>query len=297
MLSRVERGRLEIEAEPLEPRRLLERIVDRGGRRPPDASRSSCTSIRTCRSSPASPRMSSRSSATCWATRRSTRPPGPHVTVSARRHGTAVEIRVCDDGPGHPGSVGRRGSSSCSTAIRTSARVVAGSGIGLFVCASLVEAMGGTHLGARAGRKAAPSSGSPAGPRGGRRRRRRTPGSSPGRPGRAARGPDPGTPVRSEGQRIHLVRVDARARGSPWPPWPGSGRRSARAPPASPRRYAAGRSRTARAGPRACRSGRTRRCPSDDVVVGQPAARPCPGRAFIQSVAATIGPPSAGRIG
>ena len=58
------------------------------------------------------------------------------------RTATMSAIRVIDSGPGIDEAAATRRSSS-SIAIRSRARAVAGSGIGLFVCASLVEAMGG----------------------------------------------------------------------------------------------------------------------------------------------------------
>jgi signal transduction histidine kinase len=69
-------------------------------------------------------------------------PAGTRVSVSARKVEGTVEIRVTDDGPGIPAT-------SIDRVFElfyrdpASSRLVAGSGIGLFVCASLVEAMGG----------------------------------------------------------------------------------------------------------------------------------------------------------
>jgi K+-sensing histidine kinase KdpD len=59
-----------------------------------------------------------------------------------------VAVRVLDDGPGIPdGSIARI--FELFYRDPTSARTVAGSGIGLFVCASLAEAMGGRIWAAR----------------------------------------------------------------------------------------------------------------------------------------------------
>jgi hypothetical protein len=56
--------------------------------------------------------------------------------------GDAIEVRVTDDGPGIPAaSIDRI--FELFYRDPTSSRLVAGSGIGLFVCASLAEAMGG----------------------------------------------------------------------------------------------------------------------------------------------------------
>jgi hypothetical protein len=64
------------------------------------------------------------------------------VVVSARRVDGAIEVRVTDDGPGIPAaSIDRI--FELFYRDPTSSRLVAGSGIGLFVCASLAEAMGG----------------------------------------------------------------------------------------------------------------------------------------------------------
>jgi hypothetical protein len=69
-------------------------------------------------------------------------PLGSRVVVSAHRVDGSVVVRVTDDGPGiPPASVERI--FELFYRDPTSSRLVAGSGIGLFVCASLVEAMGG----------------------------------------------------------------------------------------------------------------------------------------------------------
>ena len=96
-----------------------------------------------------------------------------------------------------------------------------------------------------------------------------------------------------EGERGRSCRGRCRGRGPPWPPWPGPARRSAPARRSSRPRCAAGRSRTAPAGPRGCRSARTRRCRATGSASGSQRAT-MSGRALIQSVAATIGPPSPG---
>ena len=69
-------------------------------------------------------------------------PPGTSVVVDARRNEQDVEIRVTDSGPGIPEASLRR-VFELFYRDPDSARAVAGSGIGLFVCRSLVEAMGG----------------------------------------------------------------------------------------------------------------------------------------------------------
>ena len=142
VLSRVERGRLVVRGRA--PRSYAGSSSASSRRR-----RRSCRRINvetgsspTCRSSPARRPTSSRSCATCWATRRSTRRPGHGRGVDARRGRQAVEIRVTDAGPGDPGGSLRR-VFELFYRDPDSARAVAGSGIGLFVCRSLVEAMGG----------------------------------------------------------------------------------------------------------------------------------------------------------
>ena len=141
VLSRVERGRLEVEPEPLEPRRLLERIVAHEARELPTIS----VETEFERDLPI---VAGESSYVEQIVRNLLNnaakytPPGSHVVVAARNLGTAVEVRVTDDGPGIP-------QASLDHIFELfyrdpdSARAVAGSGIGLFVCASLVEAMGG----------------------------------------------------------------------------------------------------------------------------------------------------------
>jgi hypothetical protein len=62
--------------------------------------------------------------------------------VSARKHDGLIDVRVTDDGPGIPPESLER---IFELFYRDphSSRAAAGSGIGLFVCASLVDAMGG----------------------------------------------------------------------------------------------------------------------------------------------------------
>ena len=69
-------------------------------------------------------------------------PAGTKVVIDAQREGEEVVVRVRDDGPGiEPDTEAR--AFELFYRDPTSARRVAGSGIGLFVCASLVHAMGG----------------------------------------------------------------------------------------------------------------------------------------------------------
>jgi two-component system sensor histidine kinase KdpD len=141
VLSRVERGRLEIEAEPIEPRRLLERIVAHEGNELPSIT------VETDLE-PDLPIVAGESTYVEQIVRNLLNnaakysPIGSRVVVSARRVDGAIEVRVTDDGPGIPAaSIDRI--FELFYRDPTSSRLVAGSGIGLFVCASLAEAMGG----------------------------------------------------------------------------------------------------------------------------------------------------------
>jgi PAS domain S-box-containing protein len=141
VLSRIERGRLEIEPEPLEPRRLLERAVAHEARELPSIEveteleldlpivAGEATYIEQIVRN-----LLGNAAKYC--------PDGSRVVVSAQKHDGHVEVRVCDDGPGiPPASIDRI--FELFYRDPQSAKIVAGSGIGLFVCASLVEAMGG----------------------------------------------------------------------------------------------------------------------------------------------------------
>jgi PAS domain S-box-containing protein len=141
VLSRVERGRLEVEAEPLEPRRLLERIVVHEARELPSIT------VETDLERDL-PIVAGESTYVEQIVRNLLNnaakytPPGSHVTVSARTRDGTVEVRVIDDGPGIPPASLER-IFELFYRDPESSRAVAGSGIGLFVCVSLVEAMGG----------------------------------------------------------------------------------------------------------------------------------------------------------
>jgi PAS domain S-box-containing protein len=141
VLSRVERGRLEVEAEPIEPRRLLERIVTHEARELP-------TITVETDFEPDLPIVAGETTYVEQIVRNLLNnaakytPSDSRVVVSARKVDGTVEVRVTDDGPGVPApSIDRI--FELFYRDPTSSRLVAGSGIGLFVCASLVEAMGG----------------------------------------------------------------------------------------------------------------------------------------------------------
>jgi len=68
--------------------------------------------------------------------------PGGQVTVVCETHSDEVVVRVLDDGPGFPADDADRLFEPFYRS-PSFARQVSGSGIGLFVCARLIEAMGG----------------------------------------------------------------------------------------------------------------------------------------------------------
>ena len=147
VMSRMERGSLVAEAEPLELRRLLERIVAH--------ERAELPSVRIeLQLEPGLPIVAGEDTYVEQIVRNilgnaaKYTPTGTRVVVDARREGRIVAIRFLDDGPGIP-------EASIPHLFELfyrdpdSARTVAGSGIGLFVCASLVQAMGGRTWAAR----------------------------------------------------------------------------------------------------------------------------------------------------
>jgi len=142
VLSRIERGRLEVEPEPLEPRRLLEGAVAH------EARELSSITVETDLERDL-PIVAGEATYIEQIVRNllgnaaKYAPPGSHVVVSARKRDGLVEVRVSDDGPGiPPASIERI--FELFYRDPESARIVAGSGIGLFVCATLIEAMGGS---------------------------------------------------------------------------------------------------------------------------------------------------------
>jgi PAS domain S-box-containing protein len=141
VLSRVERGRLVVEAEPLEPRRLLERIAAHEAVELPTIDivldLADDLPIVAGESTYVEQIMRNLLGNAAKYTRR-----GTPVTVSARREGDEVVVRVSDEGPGIPEGTAER-LFELFYRDPESARTVSGSGIGLFICASLVQAMGG----------------------------------------------------------------------------------------------------------------------------------------------------------
>lgn len=141
VLSRVERGALVVDAEPLEPRRLLERIVAHEAAELP-------TIDIQLELEPSLPIVAGEATYVDQIVRNllgnaaKYTPLGTPVRVSARRESDGVAIRVEDAGPGVPEASMER-IFELFYRDPDSARFAAGSGIGLFVCANLVKAMGG----------------------------------------------------------------------------------------------------------------------------------------------------------
>lgn len=141
VLSRVERGRITVDAEPLEPRRLLQRIVER------EAADLPGLKIRL-QMDHSLPIVAGEATYVMQIMRNllgnaaKYTPPGTSIVVDARKEDDDVAIRVTDDGPGIPAE-SRERIFELFYRDPASARTVAGSGIGLFVCNSLAEAMGG----------------------------------------------------------------------------------------------------------------------------------------------------------
>ncbi len=141
VLSRVERGGLQVDPEPIEPRRLLDRIVAHESEELPSIT------IRLVAEDNL-PVVAGEVTYIEQILRNllgnaaKYTPAGTVVTVDATREDDVVAIRVRDKGPGVPASSHAR-LFELFYRDPDSARTVSGSGIGLFVCAALVEAMGG----------------------------------------------------------------------------------------------------------------------------------------------------------
>ncbi len=142
VLTRAERGGIAIESEPLEPRRLLGRVIAREAARLPsitiDAELAPGLPIVAGEDTYVEQIVRNMLSNAAKYTS-----PGTRVVVRAEREGEMVAVRVLDAGPGiDEASIERAFDLFYRDPML--ARSIAGSGIGLFVCASLVEAMGGT---------------------------------------------------------------------------------------------------------------------------------------------------------
>lgn len=141
VLSRVERGRLVVDVEPLETRRMLEGVVSRVGSELPSVS----IDLEVPDSLPV---VSGEATYVEQILRNLLEnaakysPAGTRVRVAAEQVGAQVEVSVLDEGPGIS-LASRQHIFDLFYRDPEMARTVAGSGIGLFICRNLVEAMGG----------------------------------------------------------------------------------------------------------------------------------------------------------
>ena len=131
----------EIGWEPVLLQRLVPRVVQSEEARWPGVSFTLEIAPACRRSRPTRP-TSSRSSATCCPTRAKYGGPGSTVTLAAEAGDGEVRVRVLDDGPGFPAEETNRLFELFYRSPGTAASAT-GAGIGLFVCARLVAAMGG----------------------------------------------------------------------------------------------------------------------------------------------------------
>ena len=147
VLSRAERGHLVADVEPVVPLRLVEQTVAKAQQEMPtiriDLVADDDLPIVLCEVSYVEQVLHNLLGNAAKYT-----PPGTRVTVGLRREGDMVGFRVCDSGPGIPAGSEER-LFELFYRDPTAATEAAGSGIGLFVCARLVEAMGGQIWAAR----------------------------------------------------------------------------------------------------------------------------------------------------
>jgi PAS domain S-box-containing protein len=141
VLSRVEHGRLIVETEPIEPRRLIERIVAWAAAEHPGI-------VIGLEAGPFLPIVAGEATYVEQIMRNlldnaaKYSPEGTAVTVSTALETDAVAFRVIDEGHGISEASAPR-LFELFYRDPEQARTTSGSGIGLFVCASLVHAMGG----------------------------------------------------------------------------------------------------------------------------------------------------------
>jgi PAS domain S-box-containing protein len=142
VLTRAERGQITVEAEPLELRRLLTRIVTH------EAARLRTVTI-DLDLAPDLPIVAGEATYVEQIIRNilgnavKYGGPGTHVRVIAETRADVAAVRILDDGPGIDVEVQERAFELFYRDPQR-AREVSGSGIGLFVCASLIRAMGGS---------------------------------------------------------------------------------------------------------------------------------------------------------
>jgi K+-sensing histidine kinase KdpD len=141
VLSRSERGRIEAASEPVEPRRVLRRVVDA------EASRWPFVHFRAELADDLPVVMGEdvyveQVTRNMLANAAKYGPPGGTVVLSAEEVDGEVEVRILDEGPGL-GSVDPERLFELFYRGSVTARKASGSGIGLFVCSRLVAAMGG----------------------------------------------------------------------------------------------------------------------------------------------------------
>jgi PAS domain S-box-containing protein len=141
VLTKAERGQFAVEVEPLELRRLLARVVDHEAGRLPgiDISAEIPRHLPIVAGEEIYVEQIVRN---LLGNAAKYTPTGTKVVVRAAQNDAEVEIRVLDSGPGIVPETAAR-AFELFYRDPNSARTVAGSGIGLFVCASLVAAMGG----------------------------------------------------------------------------------------------------------------------------------------------------------
>lgn len=141
VLSRSERGRIDAASEPVEPRRVLRRVVQAEAARWPSVR----FSIELGDELPVvmgEDVYVEQVAHNMLANAAKYGPPGGHVVLRAEHVGDEVLVRVLDEGPGL-GSVDPDRLFDLFYRGTSTPRRVSGSGIGLFVCARLVAAMGG----------------------------------------------------------------------------------------------------------------------------------------------------------
>ena len=141
VLSRVDRGEFALEAEPLELRRLLTRVIEHEVDR--------LQGLRIESEIPEDLPIVAGEATYVEQILRNVlsnaakyTPPGTPILVRVTHEGDTVAIRILDSGPGIDPEAAER-VFELFYRDPESARSAAGSGIGLFVCASLVQAMGG----------------------------------------------------------------------------------------------------------------------------------------------------------